>query len=342
MELTDQTSMSEVDAPTQAVPTTGVPAASLRGPGHPDRRLLIAIGIVAVLVLVVGVITLATSGSDDDKLTAADGSTTTTTAADAAVAAGESDDASAEPAAPTDDAAADEPAAPAATDDGGGASDQPAAAPQAADEDLGAPQDPGPTVPPTAGKYRYRVTTGDGEKTESPTTIKDKSRTGAETVQIISGKQGGLDASSEIAWTADKVVIRTTTFTFNGQDGKCDWEPDHLQAKLPMAKGSSWEATSSCTITGFGPTPIIVKRTSTAKVTGLDRRKVAGQVLDLWVIEGTEHIEFAGNVIDGTGKTWFSPKHGLIVRTEGSGSGGNATETQEGSFVSELLNLAPE
>ena len=70
--------------------------------------------------------------------------------------------------------------------------------------------------------------------------------------------------------------------------------------------------------------------------------RVAGQVVDVWAIEGTEHIEFAGNVVDGSGTSLFSPKHGLVVRADSTIKGSSAQGAQERSQSMEIQNLDPE
>lgn len=208
--------------------------------------------------------------------------------------------------------------------------------------ELGAAQDPGPLSPPRPGTYQYGVRTGDGQQSEHDVKIEEAPAVKGNTSRRVSGARGGLDSTSTLVFEPGRVIVTETTFRYNGNEGRCDWDPDLLQSKLPLAQGSSWSSKSSCTVTGFGATPITVVAELSSKVVGLERRKVAGQVLDLWIVETASHYEFSGAVIDATSKDWVSPRHGLIVRTEASGSGrGPQGGSGQGSYTSEIKNLDP-
>jgi hypothetical protein len=104
--------------------------------------------------------------------------------------------------------------------------------------------------------------------------------------------------------------------------------------KLPLAKGATWESSSTCSVSGFGPTPIVIKRTTKNNVTESRRVRVAGEEVNVWVITASETFEAAGRVNEATTTTWFSGAHGLIVRSE--------SKTAEGDRTLEVLNLKPE
>lgn len=207
-------------------------------------------------------------------------------------------------------------------------------------EELGAPQDPGPPVPPRAGRYLYKATTN-GESRETSTSITDRGTAGGETRQLVSMRGSGIDVDSEVAWRKDGVHVLSSEFQFGQNRGQCDWQPDMLQLKLPLSVGTTWESTGTCNATGFGPTPVPIKRTITGRVVELRRIRIAGQVVDVWAIDGTEHIEFAGNVIDAAGTTLFSPKHGLAVSSKGTGSGSGPGGSGSGEATTEIQNLDP-
>lgn len=214
---------------------------------------------------------------------------------------------------------------------------------------LGAAQDPGPTVAPRPGKYRYKAE-GEGGVPGSPqqsgngegvTTIEDVSRSGGVIKQTIQLEGQGFDSVSDIEWHSDKVLVTHSTFTFGGNTGDCDWSPDYVQSVLPLAKGTTWNSESSCTVTGFG-VPIIVNRSTSNQVAGLVRIQVAGQVVDVWQIESQDEITFASSKIDSETTSYFSPKHGLIVSSNGTSEGSDGTNSGSGSFSLEILNLDPE
>ena len=314
-----------------------------------DRRRAIAVAVGVVLVLLVGVVALVAGGDDDvstaERASADDPSTSGTDDDDdgspsgsegpsdtTGVDANAGDDGSSPASAPTTSAA------PSATTPG----DQPPPA------DLGAAQDPGPTRPPGPGTYRYRYeaegsaapdgsTDGDGDG-ESTTTITDVSRQGDVVRQTVDMRGGQFDATSTVEWRPDRVLVARSVFRFGGQEADCDWEPDYLQAVFPLREGATWEGRSSCTISGFG-VPVTVERTTTNRVVGLERREIAGRVLDLWVIDSDDRISFSTNEVRSQVRSWFSPPLGLVAAAEGTFEGDDGTGSGEGRFSTELLQL---
>jgi hypothetical protein len=257
--------------------------------------------------------------------------------------------------APASAGAADQPA-PAATSGKAGSTNAPAGAPSEAptttaattaatpattaapSEDLGPPGDPGPATVPRPGTYRYKATDSEGER-QTSTKIEDRPPSGApERRQLYTIRGEGFDTDNEIAWRGDGVFVLSTVITFGQNKGTCDWNPDTVQLKLPIAKGASWESSSTCQMTGFGATPIPLNRKITGKFLEVRRIRVAGQVVDVWAIEGTEHLDGAGQVVDRSGITLFSPKHGVQV----SASGKVTTTQGTTEYRTEILNLDPE
>lgn len=232
---------------------------------------------------------------------------------------------------------------------GGGTAGQPGAAPPptaapppppttaAPTEDLGPPSDPGPAKPPRVGTYRYKLTAG-SETRDTTTTIEDRGTSGAETRQLVRMRGEGFDIDSDVAWRSDGVHVLSSVIMFGTSKGSCDWEPDTLQLRLPAAKGTTWESTSTCSMTGIGPTPIPVSRKITGRFVELRRVRVAGQVVDVWAIEGTERIEAAGRATDRSGTTMFSPKHGFAVSSSGTITTADGTT----DYRNEIQNLDPE
>ena len=316
-----------------------------------DRRRAIAVAVGVVLVLLVGVVALVAGGDDDDVSTAerasADDPGTSGTddeddrsptgsegASDTTgVDANAGDDGSSPASAPTTSTA------PTATTPG---EQQPPPA------DLGPAQDPGPTRPPEPGTYRYRYEAegsaapggsadGDGDG-ESTTTITDVSRQGDVVRQTVDMRGGQFDATSTVEWRPDRVLVARSVFRFGGQEADCDWTPDYVQAVFPLREGATWEGRSSCTISGFG-VPVTVERTTTNRVVGLERRQIAGRVLDLWVIDSDDRISFSTNEIRSQVRSWFSPPLGLVAAAEGTFEGDDGTGSGGGRFSTELLQL---
>ena len=309
------------------------------------RRPTVLLAAVIGALLLVGAVAVLVGGDDgevetterasvDDAVESSDSSTT----ASSAPTSGPEQDAS-DPATTPTSQAGDPAAAPAAgpttTVTGG---DPP--------QDLGAAQDPGPTSPPKPGTYTYRFesegsATADqsGEESgESTTTVTDVSREGDIVRQTVDISGGQFDSTSTVEWRPDRVLVTRSIFRFGGQEADCDWTPDYLQAQLPLREGLTWEGRSSCTVTGFG-VPITVERTTSNRVSGLERRRIAGRVLDLWVIESDDRITFSTNEIRSQVRSWFSPPLGMIAASEGTVEGSGQQGSGDGRFSTELISL---
>lgn len=266
-------------------------------------------------------------------------------AADGAADVRSADDDGDESSPPASDAEAGD--QPGATDDTGAAGDDPVTADPAAspapsaattlpppDAGLGAPTDPGPPVPPRAGRYRYRTTGGDDAGEESTTTVAERGREGDETRLSVTTTGGQLTSTNEVVWRPDGVRTLRSTLTFGERQADCDWEPDLVEAVFPLAAGATWTSASQCSITGLTPAPIVLERSSTSKVVELRRIVVAGTPVDVWVIERTERLSGGGRSEEGSAVAFFSPRHGVDVELRGTVSGRDYTR--------QLVSLEPE
>lgn len=307
---------------------------------HPVlRRLLWAL---TSIVLLAGLLSVPVVGDDEDAFeVGAGGATTTSAPAAGASPEGDGGDAgqAGEGSATTAVAPADTPAAKSTTTAPLPPPTTPATFPPPPD-DLGAPVDPGPPVPPKPGAYRYRTTGTAAEESgegESTTRIEESGRSGDETRLLVTTTGGELSITTEVAWRPDGVRARRSTFTFGDRKGECDWEPDVVEAVFPLRPGATWTSTSTCAVTGAAPTPIPLKRTINAEVVDLRRTRVAGVVVDVWAIKRVERLEGGGMAGETSALALFSPKHGLDVEITGSGSGGG----RSGDYRQELLSLEP-
>jgi hypothetical protein len=193
---------------------------------------------------------------------------------------------------------------------------------------------PGETVPSKPGTYRYREVS-DGETTEETVRITDRGggrQTEAET-----------DFSNEVAWRPDGKYILESTFGQPPQGFRCDWNPDVLEYKLPLAQGTTWQAAQSCT-PGQGFT---IEFESTSRVTGAERIRVAGQDVDTWVIRSEGTLTFrtpqGSSTQNLTSDSRFSPKHGLSVKSTETIKGRDPStgENVDETSTREILNLTP-
>lgn len=203
-----------------------------------------------------------------------------------------------------------------------------------ADPALGAPSDPGPPVPPRAGRYRYRTTGGEGAGEESTTTVEDRGRDGDATRLSVTTTGGQLTSTNDVVWRPDGVRTLRSTLTFGDRQADCDWEPDIVEAVFPLVAGATWSSASQCSVTGLTPAPIVLERASTSKVVELRRIDVAGAPVDVWVIERTERLSGGGRSEEGSAVALFSPKHGIDVELRGTVSGREYTR--------QLVSLDPE
>ncbi len=207
-------------------------------------------------------------------------------------------------------------------------------------EDLGTPTDPGPVVVPKDGTYRYKTTTTGGSQPgerEITTKIENKGKTGDDTRVTVTKAGSGFDSTNDTSWKPDGVRTLVSHFSFGANKGDCDWEPDALELKLPLAKGVAWTSDTSCMLTGIGPSPIPLSRSIKAEVTGLKRVKVASTVVDVWEIQRTETISGGGRSGDTKATVLYSPKHGIEVDVQGTVTSGEGSS----SYHQELLSLNP-
>lgn len=315
--------------------------AGLQPPTALERPAVVRVlwGIVATC-LVAGIVAIPVTGDDEERIEAAGDQTSE--GAEGADGVDGADGTTTPAPGVTAPAGGEAPASPAGTSPAGagagaGSGSTTTAAPLAPPEDLGPATDPGPTKAPRPGVYRYRAQSG-GSENEATTTVEDKGTTDAGRNQVLSQRGGGIDSSSDAVWRNDGLILLRSSFSFGQTTGECDWDPDFLQLELPLAKGAAWQTKSSCMVTGFGPTPLLLERTLDAKVVDLRRVRVAGTAVDVWVLESTDHIEIAGRVMRQSGTTSFSPRHGIVV----SSSGTATTDGRATDYATEVKNLDPE
>lgn len=290
-------------------------------------------------MLVAGLVSaVAIDGDDDAKVLrstgAAGGSSTTAAEATDSTAAG------------SPDASGASTTAPGSTPSTGAAGKAPAAA-TPVPTTVAATGDPGRAQPTKVGTYTYDNTI-DGSTSEGTMTVEAKAGSADETrqTQTLKGEQGSL--KNEVFWRADGVYLASSAGSNGGIGGECNWEPDLLTLRLPVAKGTSWTADSACSGTSpYGPYSL--KAHFEGTVRGTARVAVGDQHVDVWVIDGKQHVEinstYQGQPIklvqDSTSTAFFAPTRGLVVReestAESSGPQGSRTQTT----VRQLKDFTP-
>ena len=317
-----------------------------------QKRVLIGSVAACLVAAVLGAAIIA--GGGDDEQNVASRSTTTTVAGgadagdsaagtDASGPGGTTSDSTApgEAGSPTTSRAGDaaagrnsENGSTATTAGGGESPETTVAAAGEGFEDLGPADAPGTVTMPKPGTYNYDAKSAD-KTAQGSTKVEDKGdngKGGRNLLLTITGQ--GFDSANDVSWGPDEMRIAKSTLSFGGRTAVCDWEPDHLELKLQLSAGLKWTSTSSCTISGLTPTPVIVKRESTTTVKESRRVRVAGQEVVVWVLEGAEKYDRGGQKSEATATTWFSPVHGMIVRS--------VTKSAQGSAELVIKNLDPQ
>lgn len=318
-----------------------------------SSRLRLILSVVSAALLLAGVVAVVADG-DDDADTLRTGSRGTSTTA-------------------TDGAAGDEGAALAATDDAGSAGEQghasaastaPAAPkadgkgaaggpPTAGSGQAPAPSpasgDPGQAQPTKVGTYTYDVTV-DGEQSESTHLVEAGDPAGGgETRQVHTRKGKDGELKNQVLWKADGLYLEKTSGSGGqGVSGDCDWNPDILVVKIPLAKDTRWVSESGCSGTSpYGP--YTLKARFESVVSGTARITVGGQGVDVWVIDTTQRIDITAQyqgqqftaTQEGTSKNFYAPKHGLSVREESQSTASSPAGQRKTSSTRVLKSLSP-
>jgi hypothetical protein len=151
------------------------------------------------------------------------------------------------------------------------------------------------------------------------------------------------EITSEVAWRGDGKYVLETTFTAQQGGFRCDWDPDVLEYKLPLAQGTTWRIENSCVVAqGF-----TIEIESTSRVTGSEKTSVAGQTVDTWIVYSEGTLTFrtpqGTSMQRVTADDRFSPAHGLSVRVSETVRGPDPATGEDVNEAStrELLNLTP-
>lgn len=314
----------------------------------PDSsRLRLALSLLAAAMLLGGLVAVVATadGAGDVVATRGDRSTTTTvvdggegTAAGTTDTSAADDDVASDPPTKT----VDKPTTSTSKSEARGSS--PGGAPTEAASD-----EPGPTQPTKSGTYTYDATV-DGESFEATYVVEPEAGAAAgETRQAHTFKGKDGEMRNAVVWRADGLYLdKTSGSSGEGMGGDCDWDPDVLVLKLPLAVGSGWVSDSSCS--GESPYgPYTVKAHFESAVTGTARMAVGAQEVDVWVIETKQHLDISAeyqgqqfNITqDSTSKRFFAPEHGISVREETESTAGTPTGQRSRSTVRQLRSLSP-
>jgi hypothetical protein len=286
------------------------------------QRILIA---AASALLLAGIVFVAVDNDDDGPTVSAIATPSATAAAGASpVATSKAPAATAAPSQASD--------APAVTAAPAGASSAPSGAAKPATR----------ITPPKEGTYRYKQTS-DGQTSTVTLEIEDKG-SGKQSETQSDGSQGAVTA--DVEYRPDGKYDTKSTFGEPPQGFTCDWKPDLLEARFPIAAGQTWDVKSSCTST-VGAASITITVNGKATVRGSERATVGGTPVDVWVghFEGTINFKtpqgnFSQKV---TSDDRISPKYGVTVRSTETSEGTNPQTGQEQKTKAtrELVSLTP-
>ncbi len=208
-----------------------------------------------------------------------------------------------------------------------------------------APEPEGDTRATRPGTYRYHSkwtsTGGSQGPQQQESDISSRVATTSETPQEVRQTLEFEGYLFEVVWRSDSITVPKTTIG----GAECNWEPDLLQAALPIRKGGSWTTDTSCTASYQGQ-QARTEFHQDSRVTGTEQIQIAGATLDAFVIERTSVVNttFGVNTYkqEKTTKEWWSVKHAITLRS----SEREKVTTTEGQYDTttelELLNIAPE
>ena len=198
---------------------------------------------------------------------------------------------------------------------------------------------------PKAGTYAYRLDVDDGKETYDVSwKVEDAGKSGEETRVLMTAKGGNSTRIEHASFKSDGYLIRLNTFDSGGGPYDCDWEPDVVEFRFPLATGLEWANDARCKITVASGTAD-ARQTDTAKVTGTEQVDVGGEKVVVWVIERTRKSEFVGGgntvIRETVSRELFAPSHGLVVLVTGTETLTEPNKTTKAKTHLELDKLTP-
>lgn len=223
------------------------------------------------------------------------------------------------------------------------------------DEDGEAPADVadgGRLHAPAPGVYTYRSESSGDQFSYSVTSVSD-----AEDAAVRDVRFGDRGPTERHVWTSSEHNVAGFSTAGNERvpPQSCEYEPDVVVIRLPLAVGETWETTSQCT-TGSGSSTTTVDRVDVVKVVGTGVEVVAGQDVPVWLLEIDSRSTFTASFNSGTGvddgstgSTYrresvlsYSLAHGLAVREKFKVTSDAPVGAQSFSDELILLDLRPQ
>jgi hypothetical protein len=201
--------------------------------------------------------------------------------------------------------------------------------------------DPGPTKPPAAGTYRYKLADPNDTSRSSENTYVvavQPDQNGAH-VRKETYQSGQGTAENVVAYAGD--AVRILTSHLGGQTPvDCTWAPPITQYALPFALNKAWSSDSKCTATVSGG-KTTVERKVDDKVTGKAVDIIGNTSVRVWVVQEhsitTINNPFFSLKIDDTLTRHWSPDFGLVTFEHDEQTVNGGTDVSERT----LQNLKP-
>ena len=198
---------------------------------------------------------------------------------------------------------------------------------------------PATGTPPKLGTYVYDVTFN-GKQSTRRTTIAADGTSSAGTKLAERASSGSATATQHVIWTKDAKSLAETDSSQGSNRFDCDWNPDMIEYKFPLAKGAHWSQSTSCTVT-YGGAKITSKVHNDATVRDSGQVTVAGTTVKVWIIDTTITNTSSDGTHTSSGSvkrtTQFAPEIGLPVRYTEVGK--TPSGTASATFV--LKNTKP-
>jgi hypothetical protein len=207
-----------------------------------------------------------------------------------------------------------------------------------------APRQRRPGVP-APGRYMY--STGTTQNAVRAFDVhEDAGQTGNDIVHLFTWIDRDSAERSVVTWRPDSRVLDREQKATPDEQGDlnagpvCDWEPDVVELRLPLAVGQSWSNTVSCVMDGTKR-----ERTTTAKVTATDTLTVEGEQVPVMVIErvvtDVQRLAIGPFTTKTTTTESYSPHYGIIVKATGTIEQTVAVKTSSSTFQMDLKSVRP-
>lgn len=147
--------------------------------------------------------------------------------------------------------------------------------------------------------------------------------------------------TEEVVWRRDGMHVLATIFGSGDEAVECNWQPDYRKLATPLKAGATWSYAATCTMTA-GESTSTVEQSGDFTVVERTRVDVAGESVDVWKIEGVEETVSPKYGQRQTTTAYFSPAHGLMVKTTTATAATAPWVSNAAVTETEIKNLSPQ